>query len=283
MNINLKEYYELIFKLGDKNILRELNATTRNKLNIIELTSYREKNKNKFKEALKFFNNQLSDEIKQKELNFLINNEQNVKEEDINLEEPIELTMNREEPILRLNPFPPRIAVAVAPDWIYNLRFKDIYDDLIQNQTKSNIFLYEKIRYKLDYIFRDIIIPQIKNFLQFHADQNLDTIVTYDNLKDNLKLLISDIINYHLNIDPSKAKIEVIPLENTLSKFRDLFINLLDERDKQSIPNIYDDRLKNKIFDFMTLISKYYHNVYRNYLKFVFNDYRYSVLFERDN
>jgi len=283
MNINLKEYYELIFKLGDKNILRELNATTRNKLNIIELTSYREKNKNKFKEALKFFNNQLSDEIKQKELNFLINNEQNVKEEDINLEEPIELTMNREEPILRLNPFPPRIAVAVAPDWIYNLRFKDIYDDLIQNQAKSNIFLYEKIRYKLDYIFRDIIIPQIKNFLQFHADQNLDTIVTYDNLKDNLKPLISDIINYHLNIDPSKAKIEVIPLENTLSKFRDLFINLLDERDKQSIPNIYDDRLKNKIFDFMTLISKYYHNVYRNYLKFVFNDYRYSVLFERDN
>jgi len=258
MGFKIKEYQELIFKLGNKDILDKLNeTTTTNKITKIDLESYRERNKNKFITACDFFNNQLKDEIKQKELDFF-----NVNVDDelmiYNIERPVQLNINQ----------------------LPALSFEDIYNDLIDTQVKSNIFLYQKIRIKLESVFKDIIIREVTKFLQFFSDGELGTVITYDNLKENLRPLIGDIINYHLNIDPAKAKTEVIPLDNTLSKFKDLFINLLNQNDKQIIPGIYDERLKSKIFDFMTLISKYYNNIYRNYLKYVFNDYRYSLLGE---
>ena len=278
MKIKVKEYQSLIFKLGIKEILVELNKITNNKITIIDLARYIEENKNKFIKACEFFHIQLKDELEQKELQFFLDDtvDVNVPISELNLEKdlPIVLSMDKETPSLVV---PGSVAPVAAP-WNYTLRFSDIYNDLIQNQAKSNIFLFEKIRVKLEYVFEYILVPEITEFLQFFADEQLKDIITYDNLKENLKPLIGDIINYHLNIDPTKTK-EPISLENTLSKFGDLVIGLLKlETDKQNIPVIYNDRLKIKIFDFVTLISKYYHNIYRNYLKFIFNQYRYSQL-----
>ena len=280
MGFKIREYQDLIFKLGNRDILDQLNETTRDKISRIDLQSYRERNKDKFKKACDFSNKQLNDEIKQKELDFFIDDTVvvNVNVDDelmiYDIIRPIQLVMNKETPDLNIN----GLAPPVAPNWTYNIRFQDIYNDLIDTQIKSNIFLYEKIRIKLEYIFEYIIIPEVTEFLQFFSENELKSVITYDNLKENIRPLIGDIINYHLNIDPSKAKTEQIPLDATLSKFRDLFINLLDQNDKQSIPVIYDERLKIKIFDFMSLISKYYNNIYKNYLKFIFNDYRYLLL-----
>lgn len=275
MSIKVREYQELIFKLGNSVILRELNLTTSNKITVIDLETYRNKNKQKYRNSCSFFKEQLNDEIKAKELSFFIDDTVDVivsLEDDLDLENnQIKLVMNREEPILVV----PGVPVAnQGNNWTYTLRFQDIYNDLINNQEKSNIYLFEKIKNKLEYIFEMIVIPEITEFLEFYSDNELKSVITYDNLKENLKPLISDIINYHLNIDPTKAKKEVIPLDDTLSKFKELFINLLEQTDKQSIPTIYDDRLKIKVYDFMTIISKYYVNIYRNYLKCAFNDYR---------
>jgi hypothetical protein len=273
MSINLREYQEQIFKLGNKDILAKLNQTTRDKITNIDLTSYREKNKNKFNKAEEYFYDQLIDDIKQKELDFFNDSNVNISVDDLNIV-PIELTMNKETPDLNVNGF----TSATVPNWIYQIRFEDIYIDLIDTQKKSNIFLYEKIKNKLELIFQFIILPQVQKFVIFFANDNFNDIIKFDNLKENLRPLISDIINYHLMIDPSKAKIEVIPLDDTLNKFKDLFINLLSQEDKISISSLYEERLKTKIFDYITLISRYYINVYRNYLKWIFNDYRYSLL-----
>lgn len=279
MSIKVREYQELIFKLGNSVILRELNLTTSNKITVIDLETYRNKNKQKYRNSCSFFKEQLNDEVKAKELSFFIDDTVDVivsLEDDLNLENnQIELVMNREEPILVVVGVP---VANQANNWTYTLRFQDIYDDLINNQEKSNIYLFEKIKNKLEYIFEMIVIPEITEFLEFYSDNELKSVITYDNLKENLKPLISDIINYHLNIDPTKAKKEVIPLDDTLGKFKELFINLLEQTDKQNIPTIYDDRLKIKVYDFMTIISKYYVNIYRNYLKCAFNDYRYEKL-----
>ena len=273
MSIKVKEYQDLIFKLGIKEILDEVNDITRNKITKVDLTRYISQNKSKYEKAIEFFNNQLKDEIESKELQFFIDDtvDINVKISELNLQ----LELDKETPILVVPNFPP----PVASPWIYQLNSQNIYDDLIQNQVKSNIYLYEKIRIKLDYIFEFIVMPEITEFLQFFSDDELSTTITYDNLKENLKPLIGDIINYHLNIDPTKTKNEVIPLQNTLDKFSELIFGLLKlETDKQNIPAIYNDRLNIKILDFVTIVSKYYLNIYRNYLKYIFNEYRYSIL-----
>jgi hypothetical protein len=285
MGINIKEYSELFFKLGIKNVLRELNDDTLYKINKLDLIQYIEKNRTKIKDAFKFFEDQLSDEIKQKELEFFIDDTVDVKIKSDNPEfvfdnnNIITLPLSKQEdklnpPQLRLPPIPANNV------WTYTFTFGDIYDDLIDTQEKSNIYLYEKIKTKLEYVFEFIILPEVVEFLQFHAEDNLTDVITYDNLKENIRPLIGDIINYHLKIDPSKAKNETISLDDTLNKFKDLFIDLLQERDKISIPEIYNEKLKNKILEFMTLISKYYLNVYRNYLKYVFNEHKYSLLNE---
>jgi len=283
MGINIKEYSELIFKLGIKNVLRELNDDTLYKINKLDLNQYIEKNRTKIKDAFKFFEDQLSDEIKQKELEFFIDDTVDIQIKSDNPEfvfdnNIITLLMSKQED--KLNTPPPRLAVQANNIWTYTFTFGDIYNDLIDTQEKSNIYLYEKIKTKLEYVFEYIIFPEVIEFLQFHSEDNLTDVITYDNLKENLRPLIGDIINYHLKIDPSKAKNETISLDDTLNKFKDLFINLLQERDKISIPEIYNEKLKNKILEFMTLISKYYLNVYRNYLKYVFNEHKYSLLNE---
>jgi hypothetical protein len=52
----------------------------------------------------------------------------------------------------------------------------------------------------------------------------------------------------------------------------------LDDEIKIKLTTIYNDRLKIKIIDLLTIMCKYYGSIYRNFLKFIFNDTRYRSL-----
>jgi hypothetical protein len=253
MSINVKEYQDLIIKLGDKNIFNELNETTRSKITELDISRYLNDHQEKFKKAVQYLSLKLSDEIKLKELGFFTEG----KNIFINY---FELELDNTKPIL-----------------IDRLNYKNIYNDLVNTQEKSNLFLTIKLRDKLNKLFEEIIIPEITEFLQFFSNDALNNIITYNNLKDSLQPLIDDIIFYHLNVDPTKAKIQQISLDDTLSKFSELFINLLDEKTRINIQSIYNERLKNKVSEITSLTSAYYLNVYRNYLKYIFNDTRYKL------
>ena len=130
----------------------------------------------------------------------------------------------------------------------------------------------------LPIVFSDIIIPQTKKFLQFFVETNLDNILDYNNLKDQLKPIIDNIIYYHMNIDPTKSKEMQIPLESSVDAFSNLFISSLDEDTKTKLLTIYNERFKSKIIDLLTIVCKYYGSIFRNFLKYIFNDTRYRRL-----
>ena len=81
-----------------------------------------------------------------------------------------------------------------------------------------------------------------------------------------------------MNIDPTKTKDTQIPLESIARAFSDLFLSLLDENTRVKLAGIYNERLNSKIIDLLTLICKYYATIYRNFLKYMFNDVRYRRL-----
>jgi len=255
MSINVKEYQDLIIKLGDKNIFNELNETTRSKITQLDVTRYLNDHQEKFKKAVQYLSLKLSDEIKLKELGFFTEGKNiSIAYYDLELDNTKPILIDR-----------------------LNYDYKDIYNDLVNTQEKSNLFLTIKLRDKLNKLFEEIIIPEITEFLQFFSNDALNNIITYNNLKDSLQPLIDDIIFYHLNVDPSKAKIQQISLDDTLSKFSELFINFLDEKTRINIQSIYNEKLKNKVSEITSLTSAYYLNVYRNYLKYIFNDTRYKL------
>jgi len=251
MHIDPKEYQVLIFKLGNSNILRELN--TRNKITKIDLADYLDKHKQKFLDSIQFLNNQLDQEIKLKQLDFIVNNNNNY------------IINDNEFNDIRI----PNIGI---------LQFDDIYDDLINKQEYSNLYLYNSIKIKLNILFSGVIFPQITNFLQLFSDNALGNIINYVNLLEDLKPIIDNIIYYHIGIDPTKSKENNVPLETSVNQFSELFINLLEESSKIKITGIYNERLKTKIIDLLSILCKYYGCVYRNFLKYVFNDVRYRKL-----
>jgi hypothetical protein len=255
MHVDPKEYQDLIFKLGNSNILRELNP--RNKITRINLNDYLTRHKIKFVNNVKFLNNQLQQEIKTKQLDFIVipGNNDYLIEDDY---------FNDIDSIRHLNGD--------------NFTFDQIYNDMIQKQEKSNLYLVQQIRLKLNKLFELAIFPKIKEFLQFFTEGSLDAIINYATLKDNLEPIINDIIYYHMGIDPTKSKENGIPLESSVNRFSDLFINLLDEDSKSKITGIYNERLKTKIIDLLSILCKYYGCVYRNFLKYIFNDTRYRKL-----
>jgi hypothetical protein len=156
--------------------------------------------------------------------------------------------------------------------------FEQIYSDMIQKQEICNLYLVQQIRLKLNKLFELAIFPKIKEFLQFFTEGLLDDIINYNTLKDDLEPIINNIIYYHMGIDPSKSKQNGIPLESSVDRFSDLFINLLDEDSKSKITGIYNERLKTKILELLSILCKYYGIVYRNFLKYIFNDTRYRRL-----
>jgi hypothetical protein len=255
MHIDPKEYQDLIFKLGNPDILQDLN--TRNKITKNELNLYLSRHTQKFKDALLFLNTQLDDEIKSKSLDFIVKN--------------ILITYLIDKDYFNADITNKQIS-------LLNLPFTNIYTDLIDKQTNSNLYLTTQIRSKLNILFRDIIIPQIEKFLQFFVDKELDQTINYNNIQEDLKPIIDNIIYYHMNIDPTKSKETQIPLETSVEAFSNLFINPLDEDIKTKLITIYNDRLKSKIIDLLTILCKYYGSVYRNFLKYIFNDVRYSKL-----
>ena len=249
MNVDVKEYQELIFKLGNPDILRELN--NRNKITKVHLHDYRRRHTEKFNNGLTLLKTQL----------------QQISKDSIFLGDD----GTGLDPIYIDN-----IPVALINVNGNNYSYDIIYDDLINSQSISVSYMVKNIRDYLTLTFDLVIIPQVEKLLQFFTDRSLDR--TLLNLNNDIKPIIDNIIYYHLNVDPSKAKEQQIPLENSVNAFGDLFINPLDEDNKQKLLSIYNERLKNKIIDLLTNVSKYYLNVYRNHLKYIFNDVRYNRL-----
>lgn len=259
MNIDVKEYQELIFKLGNPDILRELN--TRNKITKVHLHDYRRRHAEKFNNGLILLKTQLQQISKDS----IFLGDDGTGLDPIYIDNipvaPINITL---------------INITLININSFNYSYDVIYDDLINTQSISISYMVKNIRDYLTLTFDLVIIPQVRKLLQFFSDTSLDA--TLINLDNDIKPIIDNIIYYHLNVDPSKAKEQQIPLENSVNAFGDLFINPLDEDNKQKLLSIYNERLKNKILDLLTNVSKYYLNVYRNHLKYIFNDVRYNRL-----
>ena len=263
MHIDPKEYQDLIFKLGNSDILEKLN--TRNKITKNELNMYLERHTTKFKESIGFLNNQLDDQIKISLIDFIIT-PQTQKDYYLIPNTDFDRDINRKQITL------PQNGANIDYD------FDRIYNDLINKQKNSNIYLVKYITIKLNTLFREIILPNIKEFLQFFVEANLDASINYANIQNDLKPIIENIIYYHMNIDPTKSKETQIPLETSVDAFSNLFIYPLDENTRTKLTTIYNDRLKPKIIELLTIICKYYGCVYRNFLKYIFNDTRYRRL-----
>ena len=258
MHVDPKQYQDLIFKLGNSNILKDLNP--RNKITKNELNLYLSRHTQKYKDSLDFLNKQLFDDINAKQIDFMTKNIPN---------NYLINTGNFDNNINNLK-------LDVTP--VRNITFKNIYKDLVNKQTECNAYLTNVIRIKLNILFEDIILPQVKEFLQFFADNNLDAIIDYATLQNELQPIIDNIIYYHMNIDPTKSKETQIPLESSVDSFSNLFILPLDEETKIKLTTVYNERLKIKIIDLLSIICKYYGSIYRNFLKFIFNDTRYRSL-----
>jgi hypothetical protein len=135
--------------------------------------------------------------------------------------------------------------------------------------------LYERIYTGLDILFTNALIPQVEHFLEFFSEQELLPIPISP---EEIKVIIDNIIYYHLKVDPTKSKEKEITLEDSVVAFGNLFTNPLAEANKVTIVTIYNDRLKPKLIDTLTQFSKYYLTVYNNYLKYLFNYSRYNRL-----
>lgn len=258
INVDPKQYQDLIFKLGNSSILKDLNP--KNKITKNELNLYLSRHTQKYKDSLNFLNKQLLDDINVKQLDFMTKNI------------PNNYLINTGDFDNNIN----NLELDITP--IRNITFKNIYKDLVNKQTECNLYLTNIILIKLNILFEDIILPQVKEFLQFFADNNLDAIIDYATLRNELQPIIYNIIYYHINIDPTKSKEPQIPLESSVESFSNLFILPLDEETKIKLTTVYNERLKIKIIDLLSIICKYYGCVYRNFLKFIFNDTRYRSL-----
>ena len=256
MHVDPKEYQELIFKLGNSEVLNDLN--TRDKITKNELNMYLLNHTQKFKDGLDFLNKQLDDQIKMKQLDFIVNNI------------PNNYLINNSD-----------FDTDINNKTLNNITFKNIYKDLVNKQAESNLYMVTQLTLKLNLLFQNVILPQVKKFLQFFVQANLDATIDYNNIQRELQPIIQNIIYYHMNIDPTKSKETQIPLETSVDAFSNLFINLLDENEKTKLTSIYNDRLKSKILDLLTILCKYYGSVYRNFLKYIFNDTRYRRLDNR--
>jgi hypothetical protein len=70
-------------------------------------------------------------------------------------------------------------------------------------------------------------------------------------------------------------------IEDIVNKFSEEFKELLliqDSTMKQRLNDIYNDKFKLKLTEFLKLIIEYYHNVFRNKIRYYFNHARYSLL-----
>ena len=69
----------------------------------------------------------------------------------------------------------------------------------------------------------------------------------------------------------------------SLSEIMDVFtssfiFNFDDPEKKQNIISIYREKMQNRVFTYVTIISQYGLNVYRNQLRYIFNSARYEKI-----
>jgi hypothetical protein len=95
--------------------------------------------------------------------------------------------------------------------------------------------------------------------------------------QDLLKDVIDNIIHYHLNIDPTKTKEKKMSLSEIMRPFTESFVfNFDDPEKKQNIVTIYRDKMEARVISYITIVSQYALNIYRNQLRYIFNSARYE-------
>ena len=245
IHVDVKEYSNLIFKLGMPTVLQAINNKNKITLNILE--SYISDHEKKYIYDINILNTQVKEELNKNRLDFFENFNLIPKEELLDINETY-------------------------------YKNADVYDDLIYNQDKTNKYLVSKVKTQLNNLFKNNIIPVTKKFLDFYINGVLNDSLVYDKLKDNLQQIIDDIIYYYLQIDPNdpnKPK-DSKTLDNIIQNYSNLFLNSFDDQNKVSIITNYNDSFKPNLNTYIIITSEYYLNIYRNQIRYIFNKERYS-------
>jgi hypothetical protein len=248
MQINLREYQDFFFKLGDVDIINDLNKTTSKKITKLDIERYIRDHNKKFKEGIDFINKQLEDDIIKNNLEFFTNMNK--------------ITFTNENQQITL----------------VNTTIQNIYDDMIKNQKICNEYLTIKLHRYLNLIFINTIVSSIKEFLNMLSDVPNNILNKNAKLnQDLLKDVIDNIIHYHLNIDPTKTKEKKMSLSEIMRPFTESFVfNFDDPEKKQNIVTIYRDKMEARVISYITIVSQYALNIYRNQLRYIFNSARYE-------
>ena len=250
IHVNVSEYSDLIIKLGIPDVITAIND--KNKITKLTLTKYLNNHDEKFKSDITYLNMQVKEDLTKNQLNLFKNFNTFI----------FDRTANN----IRINNQP--------------YRYDVIYTDLIDNQVLANQYLVSEITIKLNNLFENNIIPTTKEFLNYYINGELDTVLDYNALKDNLQPIISDIIYYHLHVnpnDPNKPK-DTKTLDEIVQNYNNLFLNDINEDSKVNIITNYNDKFRSNLITYLTITSGYYLNIYRNQLRYIFNKVRYSKL-----
>ena len=250
IHVNVSEYSDLIIKLGNPDVITAIND--KNKITKLELTKYLNNHDEKFKLDITYLNMQVKEDLTKNQLNLFKNFNTFI----------FDRTANN----IRINNKP--------------YRYDVIYTDLINNQVLANQYLVSEITIKLNNLFENNIIPTTKEFLNYYINGELDTVLDYTALQPNLQPIISDIIYYHLHVnpnDPNKPK-DTKTLDEIVQNYSMLFLNDINEDSKVNIITNYNDKFRSNLITYLTITSGYYLNIYRNQLRYIFNKVRYSKL-----
>ncbi len=157
-----------------------------------------------------------------------------------------------------------------------NLTSNDIYDDFITDKQEKVIdYLGYKIKTNLKNVFDNILKPKIQEFFKFFVDNVQSTIVNPSD--DEINLLINNIIYNVLQIDYRKG-LPSSSLEKILKDLNDLFLRQVEEKNQINLVTLYESRLKPKILEILQLMTYYYFNVHKNYIKYQINKEKYIRL-----
>ena len=260
MQINLREYQDFLIKLGSIDLINNLNSFTNKKIQKQDIIRYINDHDKKFDDGINYLNKELDDNIVKNNLEFF--------------KTPNKITFTSDNRRLTMDPN----------------SIDDIHNDMIKDQKICNEYLTNKLSYYLKNEFILTLIPLIKEFLIILSDipDNLlnmlpdipNNLVNENQINiDLLENIIINIINYHLNINPLKTKDKKMSLSEIMDIFTTSFIfNFDDPEKKQNIVTIYNEKMKSRVFTYVTIISQYALNVYRNQLRYIFNSSRYEKL-----
>jgi hypothetical protein len=250
IHVNVSEYSDLIIKLGIPDIITAIND--KNKITKLTLTKYLNNHDEKFKSDITYLNMQVKEDLTKNQLNLFKNFNTFI----------FDRTANN----IRINNRP--------------YRYDVIYNDLIDNQVLANQYLVSEITKQLNSLFENNIIPTTREFLNYYINGELDTILDYTALQPNLQPIISDIVYYHLHVnpnDPNKPK-DTKTLDEIVQNYSNLFLNDINEDSKVNIITNYNDKFRSNLVTYLTITSGYYLNIYRNQLRYIFNRVRYQNL-----